>query len=100
MKTGEVVRSTAGRDRGRLLVVVGLEQGRALVADGKVRKLAGPKRKNPLHLQPTGFRLELCQLTTDRALRRQLNQMKDGAFPHKAGPGPAQALPPAGRGQP
>ena len=49
----DIVRSTAGRDKGKLFFVLEVEDRYALLADGKVRKLEHPKRKKKLH-----FRLE------------------------------------------
>jgi len=50
---GQLVVSTAGRDTGELYVVVGqLSPTMVLVADGRRRKLANPKRKNIRHLRP------------------------------------------------
>ena len=45
--TGWIVQATAGRDQGDLFCVVGVdqEQQRLLLADGKRRKVARPKRK-------------------------------------------------------
>lgn len=52
---GAIVRSTAGRDRGALYVVVGHEGDRyVLVADGRARPVRRPKKKNARHLVATG----------------------------------------------
>lgn len=49
---GRVVYSTAGRDRKRPFVIVGVtDDGSVLIADGKLRTAAKPKRKNLLHLR-------------------------------------------------
>ncbi len=51
-RVGDVVLSTAGHDKGSLLMVVGgIDEGYVLVSDGKQRKLAAPKKKNVLHLE-------------------------------------------------
>lgn len=51
MKPGQWVTSTAGRDRGRHYIVSAVDGGQFLwVVDGKVRKLAHPKRKNLRHV--------------------------------------------------
>lgn len=56
LKIGSLVRSRRGRDRKRLFLVVAIDAERAAVclADGKLRKLEKPKRKNPLHIIPAG----------------------------------------------
>lgn len=52
MPMGRVVRTKSGRDRYRLFAVVGItEDGRLLLADGKLRKTATPKKKNLRHVE-------------------------------------------------
>lgn len=51
-RLGQIVRSTAGRDRNCIYVVVDMLPGRVIVADGRRRKISNPKPKNPLHLCP------------------------------------------------
>jgi ribosomal protein L14E/L6E/L27E len=49
---GQVVRSKAGRDKGRVFVVVGkFDDQHVLVADGDLRKIEKPKKKKFKHLQ-------------------------------------------------
>jgi ribosomal protein L14E/L6E/L27E len=73
MKTpdiGRVVISTAGRDKGRKLVITGIDTaGRIIVADGKERKLSHPKSKNPKHLTLTSETIDMKEIT-DKGLRR------------------------------
>lgn len=89
--TGWIVRATAGRDRGALFCVVGVDQGqkRLLLADGKRRKLAGPKRKKLGHVKPltnhqsefkhpTIQKLKQGEPVSDRELRRALAAFKEG----------------------
>ena len=53
---GAIVRSLRGRDQGELAVIIALLDERfALIADGDRRKFDRPKRKNLLHLEPTGI---------------------------------------------
>lgn len=75
MKRGTVVKSMAGRDQGRFQVVLACEADRILVADGKVRKLANPKAKNPCHLQNTEQHINLEQIHSDKALRKALTML-------------------------
>lgn len=75
-KTGYVVISKAGRDKGYFMAVVGVDQeeGYVIVADGKERPLDRPKRKNPKHLQKTNHTIDLEQLT-DKKLRTFLGSL-------------------------
>lgn len=51
-KVGQLVCSTLGRDKGKVYLVIGAtDSNRLLVADGKVRELKNPKKKNIKHLQ-------------------------------------------------
>ena len=76
LERGTVVCSTAGRDNGRLLAVVGTDNGWVFVCDGKERPLHRAKRKNPRHLIRTEYRLDEESLATDLRLRRTLRQFK------------------------
>ena len=52
MPVGKVVRTKCGRDRYRLFAVVGItEDGRLLIADGNLHKIATPKKKNLRHVE-------------------------------------------------
>ena len=49
---GRIVRSTAGRDCGKLLLVVGVEdENHLLLADGKLRTIEKPKKKKLRHVK-------------------------------------------------
>jgi ribosomal protein L14E/L6E/L27E len=69
MEIGTVVISKAGRDKGKNLVITGIDSGFVFVADGKERKLASPKRKNIKHIQETHEKIDMENIT-DAALRR------------------------------
>ena len=75
---GCVVKSTAGRDKGKLLAVIGTGQDWVFVCDGKERPLQRPKKKNPRHLEPTGLRLKPGQTATNRTLRNALAGLVSG----------------------
>ena len=49
--TGMVVKSLAGHDAGSYYVVTCAQGGFCFIADGRLRSLAAPKKKNPRHLQ-------------------------------------------------
>ena len=46
----DIVRSAAGRDKGKLFVVLATEGEYLLLADGKGRKVESPKRKKRRHV--------------------------------------------------
>lgn len=75
-QTGMVVRSLAGRDKGTLLVVCGVEEDGVLVCDGKKRPLERPKRKNPRHIAPTQQALPQQAMQYNCRLRKALTALQ------------------------
>ena len=61
-----VVKSMAGHDSGSYYAVIRAENGFAYIADGKLRKVEKPKKKNPLHLQKTLVTVELADITNKK----------------------------------
>ncbi len=72
LRIGSVVRSEAGRDKNRLMAVVGTDSSKLLLCDGKERRLEKPKRKNPRHTALTQTVLKDSDMATNRSLRRAL----------------------------
>lgn len=83
---GWIVRSEAGHDAGDVLCVVAVQDGRLLLADGKRRRLIGPKRKKLRHVSvlEQSFdhevirKLQNSQTVSDRELRSALAAFKGG----------------------
>jgi hypothetical protein len=50
IRSADIVSSLAGHDNGRLYMVLAIEGGFALLADGKIRKTLNPKRKKLRHI--------------------------------------------------
>ncbi len=73
---GKVVYSKAGRDKGKFMVIVGVNGNLPLVCDGKERPLERPKPKNPKHLQYTNILLEPQQYNSNKALRCALAALR------------------------
>lgn len=60
LKPGQLVRSLAGRDKGKhYLVLRELDQKNVLLVDGRSRPVSRPKKKNKAHLQHYERRVEL-----------------------------------------
>ena len=51
IKVGDVVKSVAGRDKGRIFLSVEVTNNIVYVTDGKVRKVSHLKKKNVKHLK-------------------------------------------------
>lgn len=84
--TGRIVCSTAGHDKGSLFCVVGVQDFYLLLADGKRRKLAAPKRKKRGHVDmldgeafahPVIQSLQGGEPVSDKALRRALAAFRE-----------------------
>ncbi len=75
LNTGSVVKAKAGRDNGGYFVVVSVDKDYCLIADGKSRKLAAPKRKNIKHLCFTNSMIDINGIT-DKRLRTLLKDFK------------------------
>ena len=85
-RPGQLVRAEAGREKGALFCVAGREGEYLLLADGKRRKLASPKRKKLRHVSlvdagsfahPALTALGRGEPVTDRALRRALAAFRE-----------------------
>ena len=77
-KIGMIVRSMAGRDKGKFMAVVSMESGFVYLADGKERKLSSPKKKNAKHVSLTKTVISTDNLT-DKGLRKLLRDFNGEA---------------------
>ena len=50
---GSIVQSLAGRDKGNLFIVVGVDENYVYLVDGDIRKIENPKRKKIKHVELT-----------------------------------------------
>ncbi|MCH5350090.1 MAG: KOW domain-containing RNA-binding protein [Oscillospiraceae bacterium] len=71
-KTGMIVRSAAGRDKGKFMVIVSIEGDFAYIADGRERKLDKPKKKRLKHIRVTNTVVDADCMATDKGLRKLL----------------------------
>lgn len=75
-----IVRSKAGHDKGRFMVITDVEGDFAFAADGKERKLSKPKKKRLKHLSVTKTVIALDDLT-DKGLRSCLREFAEKGSP-------------------
>ena len=80
---GSAVWSRAGRDKGRFFAVIDLEPGFALVADGDLRKLDKPKRKNLRHLGGTNTVFTSEEMQSDKMLYSAISAKFYSATPSR-----------------
>ena len=70
---GCVGKSVSGRDADRFYLVLAVDEGFALIADGKVRPIERPKRKNMKHLRKTNTVVDAQSFTTNNQLKKLLH---------------------------
>ena len=75
LEKGSVVKSLAGRDKGRLLAIVESGSKTVLVCDGKERPVDRPKSKNIRHVEFVGTTLNEAETSTNRALKKALARL-------------------------
>ena len=92
IQKSNIVRSDAGRDRGKLFVVLGVEGEFLLLADGKSRKVESPKRKKRRHVlfvasEQTRLsdKIKGEEKITNSELRRTLAAYRDEVQPDQEG---------------
>ena len=73
---GSVVIAEAGRDGGGHFAVIDFDEKYCLIADGKSRKLANPKRKNIKHVRVTNSMIDLNDIT-DKKLRKLMSEFRE-----------------------
>ena len=85
VEVGSVVRSLAGRDQGRLFLVISeVDADFVMVANGALRGMDRQKKKRRKHLKPTGARVEALrerlatgQSVQDHELRAWLREEEE-----------------------
>jgi len=87
-----IVRSDAGRDKGKLFVVLAVEGEYLLLADGKARKVESPKRKKRRHVlfvaadeNRLSDKIKSEEKVTNSELRRALAAYRELVQPDQEG---------------
>ena len=87
-----IVRSNAGRDRGKLFCVIRVEGEYLLLADGKSRKVESPKRKKRRHVlfvadddTRLSAKIRGEEKITNSELRRALAEYREELHPDQEG---------------
>jgi len=76
IQTGSIVYSKAGRDKGKILLVVSVEGEYAYVADGDLRRVDKLKKKKLKHLQKTNKVSGISENITNSEIRKILAEYK------------------------
>ena len=83
---GQLVCSKAGHDKGKIYVIVNIENEYLYLADGEIRKKDNPKKKKIKHIQPTKYIDEdICKKiagnnVTDEEIKRVIKLYKKQEF--------------------
>ena len=88
----DIVRSDAGRDRGKLFIVLAVEGEYLLLADGKGRRVEAPKRKKRRHVlfvaadeSRLADKIKRSEKITNSELRRTLAAFREEVQPDQEG---------------
>jgi len=84
LRIGCPVEITGGRDKGRIMAILGADASFVYVADGKHRPVEKPKRKNARHLKALkgdlgeiGRKISAGMPVANSQLRRALRSLRD-----------------------
>ena len=87
-----IIRSDAGRDKGKLFVVLAVEGEDLLLADGKSRRVEAPKRKKRRHVlfvaaeeTRVSEKIKNNEKITNSELRRTLAAYREEVHPSQEG---------------
>ena len=69
VQEGMFARSLAGHDKGKLYVIVRIEEPYVYLADGKIRPLERPKKKKLMHVQ---IDYQQTEISSDLEIRKAL----------------------------
>ena len=75
LRQGQIVYSKAGRDKGRVYVVLNVDGGYAYLADGTLRGVGNPKKKKLMHIQPVNS--VGPDIKTDHDIRKALKEYEN-----------------------
>lgn len=88
----DIVRSNAGRDRGKIFIVLAVEGEYLLLADGKGRRVEAPKRKKRRHVlfvaadeSRLADKIKRSEKITNSELRRTLAAYRGEVQPDQEG---------------
>lgn len=79
LQYGQIVKSKAGRDKGKFFVIIDKEDEYLYLVDGILRRIDNPKKKKIKHIQPTNIiidiiknKIENDEKITNADIRKQL----------------------------
>lgn len=81
---GSFVKSLAGRDKGQIFIVVGVEDNYVYIVDGDIRKVENPKRKKIKHVELTRYfdeniaeRISKKNKITNQDIKRVIKEIQE-----------------------
>lgn len=55
---GQIIKSKAGRDQGKIFIIIDIQDEYVYLVDGQYRRIENPKKKKIKHIQPTKIVIE------------------------------------------
>jgi len=52
LQIGQIVKSKAGRDQGKIFIIINIDGDYLYLVDGNIRRMEKPKKKKKKHVQP------------------------------------------------
>lgn len=72
-RIGMLARAKAGHDAGKIYVIMDVKDEYVYLSDGRIRKMANPKKKKSKHIQLIGRQYDVS-LADDAQIRRILKE--------------------------
>lgn len=77
MEKGKIIISKSGRDKGKWFTVIKTEGNFVYIANGKLRKIENPKKKNIKHIAETKMTINIEETLTNKNLNKMILELKN-----------------------
>ncbi|MBC7958767.1 MAG: KOW domain-containing RNA-binding protein [Vallitaleaceae bacterium] len=67
LQCGQIIKSKAGRDQGKVFIIIEMDDEYVYLVDGNLRRLENPKKKKQKHVQPTHIIIETIKNKIEKA---------------------------------
>ena len=77
MEKRKIVISKSGRDKGKWFAVIKTEGNFVYIANGKLRKIENPKKKNIKHIVETKMTINIEETLSNKKLSKMILELKN-----------------------
>ena len=77
MEKRKIVISKSGRDKGKWFAVIKTEGNFVYIANGKLRKIENPKKKNIKHVAETKMTINIEETLSNKKLNKMILELKN-----------------------